>query len=257
MLIGDICNNHCGSRAILEAMVKALSGAGVDIAKVQSYRADKLRKDYPDYEKEYSYYKTHELSEDDHRFFIEICEKYKIQPLTTVFDMETVDFLAGELGLKQVKIASPDANNWALIDRCLEKFEKVIISAGLHTQQEIRSLQSYVGGKNVAILHCVSKYPTDMQSVNMRQLMDGFSDHTTGLDAAKLAISLGAEYVERHFTLSRHLPGKDHHISSTPEEFAELVTWRDNVKTMMGSGVRELSAEELANREKYRGRWSA
>jgi len=271
-IISDCCANHMGDRRIMEAMIKAASGAGVDIVKFQSFRADKLRKDWPDYENAYQYYKRHELSESDHCFLMEKCKENGIEFLTTVFDLETVDFLAG-LGLKQVKIASPDCNNWELIDKCLEKFDRIIISTGLHTPEEIFSLKRYLGkvhvtDKRVAILYCVSLYPTDLGQVKMLTMKHamtgpydswtehGYSDHTLGTDAAKLAIALGADYVEKHFTLNRNLPGKDQAISATVEEFREICEWRDKVKVMMGSGVRELSPEELANREKYRGRWS-
>jgi sialic acid synthase SpsE len=257
----------------MESMIKAAASVGVDIIKFQSFRADKLRKDWPDYENAYRYYKAHELSEDDHIWLMEKCRENGIEFLTTAFTLDVVDFLAG-IGLKQVKIASPDANNWALIDRCLEKFEKVFISTGLHTSEEVFNLKTYLGrkhviNKRVAILHCVSLYPVELEQVKMTLLKHsmigpynswtehGFSDHTTTLGASKLAISLGADYIERHFSLSRYLPGKDHFFSSTPEEFAELVAWKSKVEIMMGTGTRELSPEELANREEYRGRWSA
>ncbi|MFA4834916.1 MAG: N-acetylneuraminate synthase family protein [Dehalococcoidia bacterium] len=243
----------------MEAMIKAAAEAGVDIVKFQSFKAEKLRKDYPDYKANYAYYKAHELSDSDHYFIVERCQHYNIEPLFTVYDLETVSFLADDLGVGQVKIASPDMSNWELIDRCLEKFSRVFISTGMHSKTEISELRTHVYNRasQVVLLHCVSQYPTEPKDVNLSKLLghQGFSDHTTTLDASKLAISLGADYVERHFTLSRHLPGRDHHISSTPEEFAELVAWRDMVKVMMGSGVRELSPGELASREKFAGRF--
>lgn len=261
-----------GDRRIMEAMIKAAASVGVDIIKFQSFKADKLRKDWPDYENAYRYYRQHELSESDHKFIMLKCHENDIEFLTTVFSLETVDFLADELGLKQVKIASPDANNWELIDKCLEKFEKVFISAGMHKIKEIADLARYINLKTpreerskATVFHCVSLYPVRPERVDMAMLKiiekmfggNGFSDHTITLDASKLAISLGADYIERHFTLSRWLPGNDQHISSTPEEFAELAAWRDKVDVMTGKSVRELSPDELANREKYRGRWSA
>jgi len=266
-ILADCCCNHMGDRRIMEAMIKAAAGAGVDIVKFQSFRADKLRKDWPDYENAYQYYKRHELSESNHHFLMEKCKENNIEFLTTVFDLETVDFLAG-LGLKQVKIASPDANNWPLIDKCLEKFDRVFISTGMHTDADIGLLkkhirydiQAYNPDNKVVLFHCISAYPTSLDKVNMECLrtymLNGFSDHTLGTDAAKLAIALGADYIEKHLTLNRTLPGNDQAMSATVEEFREICEWRDKVKVMMGSGVRELSSEELADRDKYRGRWS-
>ena len=261
-VIADCCANHMGDRRIMEAMIKAAAGAGVDIVKFQSFRAEKLRKDWPDYENAYQYYKRHELFESDHHFLMAKCRENNIEFLTTVFDLETVDFLAG-LGLKQVKIASPDCNNWALVDKCLEKFDRVFISTGMHTKKEIHNLFNHAIMTNckykrdLLLLQCVSLYPAPIEEINFDfDFFGGFSDHTLGTDAAKLAIALGADYVEKHLTLNRNLPGNDQAMSATTEEFREICEWRDKVKIMMGSGVRELSGEELANREKYRGRWS-
>ncbi len=261
-IIADACCNHMGDRRIMEAMIRAAAGAGVDIVKFQSFRADKLRKDWPDYDNAHAYYKAHELSESDHIWLMEKCREYGVSFLTTAFDLDTVDMLA-DLGLKQVKIASPDCNNWALIDKCLEVFEKVFISTGMHAREEIVQLVGRIRAKkkinNVSIFYCVSSYPAHPEVLflgNMNIFYSGFSDHTLGTDAAKLAIALGADYVEKHLTLNRNLPGKDQAFAGTVEEFREICQWRDKVKAMMGSGVRELSPEELANREKYIGRWS-
>jgi N,N'-diacetyllegionaminate synthase len=243
----------------MEAMIRAAASVGVDIVKFQSFRANKLRKDYPNYEQERAYYAAHELSMRDHSFLMDRCEEYGVEFLTTVFDLDTVDFLQ-DIGLRQVKIASPDANNWALIDKCLKAFDHVIISTGLHTSQEIAELWQYVHMRPVTILACTSLYPAPTENLGLEGFRRygnwGYSDHSLGTDAAKLAIALGADYVEKHFTLNRNLPGKDQAFAGTVEEFKEICQWRDKVKVMMGSGVRELTAKELENRKKYIGRWS-
>jgi N,N'-diacetyllegionaminate synthase len=255
-IIADCCCNHMGDRRIMEAMIKAAAGAGVDIVKFQSFRANKLRRDYPNYEQERAYYAAHELSMMDHSWLMDKCKEYGVEFLTTVFDVDTVDFLA-DLGLKQVKIASPDCNNWALIDKCLKRFKRLIVSTGLHTEEEIKKAYFKYAGVDVAWLKCVSKYPAELSDLHMGdRLLYGLSDHTLGTDAAKLAISLGADYVEKHFTLNRNLPGKDQAFAGTVEEFKEICQWRNKVKAMMGSGVRELTEQELENRKKYIGRWS-
>ena len=245
-------------------MIRAAAEAGVDTIKFQSFTAGRLSKDYPNYHEAFRYYRAHELSADDHLWLLDECGQCGIGFLTTAFDVQTVGFLAS-IGVKEVKIASPDANNWPLIDKCLEKFDRVVISTGMHTADEIERLIAYVApSRKVTLLHCVSLYPTPLEAVNMEMLrlyksvegIDvGFSDHTLGLDAAKLAIAFGAAVLERHYTLSRHLPGKDHFFSSTPEEFKELVDWRNRVRAMVGDGRRELGPEELRNRELYQGRW--
>lgn len=258
-IIADIGANHCGSRELMSKMVVRAAGAGIDIVKFQSWRADKLRKDWPDYDNAYAYYKKHELSESDHRFLIKQCRKHGIEPLFSVFDVDTVDFLSN-LGMEQVKIPSPDCNSWKLIDRCLTKFKHLIISTGMHSIEEVGKLADFLkqNSNKVTVMHCVSLYPTPLDKVNMMRiayLMQhfpsvGFSDHTLGVDASKVALCLGVSCVERHYTLDKTLPGKDHAISSLPHEFAELVEWRDKVKQIMYSpGFHDKEAR------KYIGKW--
>jgi len=259
ILIADIGANHCGDRKLMEKMVKTAAKIGIDVCKFQSWRADKLRKDWPDYENAYKYYKERELSEDDHVFLMETCEKHGIEFLTTVFDLDTVDFLAS-LGLRRIKIASPDANSWRLIDKCMVNFDHVIISLGMHTPEEVGQLAEFLGDRRdrVTVMHCVSLYPTPPDKLNMIRLAAlmqvfpsvGFSDHTLGTDAGKLALCLGVSALEKHFTLDRHLPGKDQEMSALPREFKELVEWREKVRQMMyNPGNHDLGAR------KYIGRW--
>ena len=83
----------------------------------------------------------------------------------------------------------------------------------------------------LSVLYCISKYPTEYEDIDFdkMQLFDGFSDHTVDLKASKKAIELGVEYIERHFTLGKFLPGKDHFLSSTPDEFKELAKHRNYI----------------------------
>ena len=241
-LVADFCSNHMGDRRIIEAGIKTLAEIGVDFCKFQSFRADRLNKNWPDYQKALEYYRSVELSDDDHVFILDKCLEYRIVPMFTVFDVERVQFLRQiNHGAWQeraiVKIASPDANNWALISEALSRIGAVVISTGMHTPGQIKQLKEFVDDINVgctrhvAYLYCVSKYPTPYEEIDFdrMQLFDGFSDHTEGLRAAKKAIDLGMGYIERHFTLGKHLPGLDHKFSSTPDEFRELVEYRDYV----------------------------
>ena len=262
-IIAEMCNNHCGSMEIAEAMIRAAASAGADACKFQSFRADKLRKDYPDYEKEYAYYKKHELSYEDHVFLMQKCQENGVEFITTVFDLDTVDMLK-ELGLKTVKIASPDANSWRLIDKCLANFEQVIISTGMHTWDEIDKLRDYCAEKqgetDVTILYCVSEYPTPIGKIRLGiinrikipgKINSGFSDHTEGTQAAKIAIAMGADVIEKHFTLNQCLPGKDQRFAGTYEDFIEITGWRNLVSYLISDN----GNLDKTNRAKYQGRW--
>lgn len=241
-LIAECCNNHMGDRKIMQKMIRTLAQAGVDVCKFQSYRADRLNPSWPDYEKSLEYYKKHELSEEDHMFLTEECHKQGIEFLTTVFSSDLISSLT-KLGIKRVKIASPDCNNWSLIAECLQHFDHIIISTGMHSPAEINALADFLKNdlNRVTVMHCVSLYPCPEDKINLLRIGSlmklfpsvGFSDHTLGTDAAKVAMCLGVACVEKHFTLDRSLPGKDQAMSATTDDFKELVQWRDKVRTMM------------------------
>lgn len=260
-IVADACSSHNGSRELMEKMIKSASKIGVDLIKFQSFKADNLNKSWPDYENSLAYYKSVELSETDHVFILDKCKKYGIEPLFTAFCLESADYLA-TLGLDTVKIASPDANNWPLIDKCFANFKQVLISTGLHSQSEIKKLVDKVKpyGNRVTLLHCVSLYPTPPEKVNLLRIAAlmqevksvGFSDHSLSLDAAKIAMNLGVSVIERHFTLDRDMPGKDQKISSVPKDFKELVEWRNKVQTMMYCREKEVDSEN----RRYISRWN-
>lgn len=262
-IIAEACNNHMGDRRIMEAMIRAAAAIRVDTIKFQTYDADKLNKDWPNYEDAKRYYAEHQLSTNDHIFLINKCKEYKIGFLSTAFDIDSAQMLY-ELGQKEVKIASPDANNWGLIDKCFDCFEHIIISTGMHTDWEIEALKEYANlksrrGKNktVTLLHCVSAYPASIQNLNLKKAPKlgnafiewGFSDHSIGTDAAKIAIAMGASVVEKHFTLNTYLPGKDQAFAGEVRDFLELINWRRTVDTCLNG-----NAPEITN-ALYKTRW--
>ena len=261
-IIADLSSNHMGDMEVVEAMIRCLAEHGIDIVKTQSWQADKLRRDMSDYEINYKYYKSRELSDEDHITIKQMCDHYGIEMLTTCFDVDRVEFLAS-LGLRAVKVGSPDTGSHRMIAMLLDRFEHVIISTGVATEQELADTIHLCDNRDVVFLHCVVKYPCPLDEVNMERMLHleqmgvrvGYSDHSMGTAAGKYAICLGAEYVEKHFTLSRYLSGRDQEMSATIEELAELVQWAELVDSMRGVAVPPVSDAELTYREKYIGKW--
>ena len=89
---------------------------------------------------------------------------------------------------------------------------------------------------NVKYLHCISKYPTELSELNLRnidfRLVDGFSDHSIGVTAALFAMSNGASIIEKHFTDDKMKYGPDHSGSATPDEFETLCKFRDELSAL-------------------------
>mgnify|MGYP002629786911 CR=1 FL=1 len=261
-IIAEFTSNHLGDMRIVRAMLEESKRIGVDVVKFQSWQARQLRKDFPDYDATFARHSSAELSDEQHREIVAMCQDVGVEFLTTCFDLSRVDFLAS-LGVSTIKVASPDATSWALIEKLAARFETLIISTGLISSAELAELMKRINPEQVVLLHCISLYPTPLNQVNLARMEHiraqgfrvGFSDHTAGPEAAMLAIARGAEVIEKHFTLSHALPGKDQQMSATPDVFAQICQWRDQVATMMGKPTRELTETEETIRATYVGKW--
>lgn len=230
-IIVDACCNHLGDREILESMIEQAAQCGADFIKFQAFKAENLNKNYPDYHKNHAYYKKVELAEVDYPVILGLCDRYKIKCMFTIFHMELVNFLKA-LGVEHVKIASPNADDDALIKECVYLFDNIYISCGMIGAQRIKELRD-----NYPIAHlfyCVSRYPTMLKHINFDKMLefDGFSDHTIGLIAPSKAICYNMGFIEKHFTLGKHLPGKDHFYSIDPDQLIELVELRNYIKNI-------------------------
>jgi N,N'-diacetyllegionaminate synthase len=183
--------------------------------------------------------------------------------LTTVFDVHRVEFLAS-IGLEAIKVPSPDASNTELLTRMKGRFPHIIVSTGMHYGHEIAQAAEILKGTSYTFMHCVSLYPHDLDRANLsriywlRQFTDsvGYSDHSSGIEAAKIAAAMGVTYIERHTCISRYGPGRVNPWDTTPEQWEELARYVEKVEVAMGASEITLSEREIAARERFIGRWS-
>jgi sialic acid synthase SpsE len=268
-LIAEVGSNHLGSLDMLEAYFKEAANAGANYIKFQAWKAEKLNTDLGWTMEDFEYYNHCEISV---REIMLLACRNNVKPLFTVFDLETVDEVYNELTFFEkeliVKIASPDMLSYSLIDKCLDKFDKVLISTGMHSTEEIFQLGSYIKTKKlshkVVLLHCVSDYPALLSNVNMARVEYlknggfawGYSDHTTGIEAAVMAAAMGAEFIEKHVTLSTSLPSRDAYMSITFKEFDELAKWNYDFQEIKGSiSSYDITQKDKLMRLKYIGKW--
>jgi N,N'-diacetyllegionaminate synthase len=188
-----------------------------------------------------------------------------VEFLATPFDEDCLKALV-DLGAGAVKIASGDLTHHPLLRAAAAARLPILLSRGMSEEAEIaRALEaiSGAGGEQVALLHCVSRYPPDDEEMNLRavgRLAErfgtpvGLSDHGPGATAALGAVALGACVVEKHFTLDRALPGPDHAFAMTPGEFAEMTREIRRLEAMLGSG--RLGPSERERDERRIGRRS-
>jgi N,N'-diacetyllegionaminate synthase len=258
-VIAEAGVNHNGDIEMAHRLVDAAVDAGADAVKFQTFSADRLvTVDAPkaEYqiettggdESQYAMLKRLELNPDLHQELMDHCRERGILFLSTPFDEQSADLL-NDLHIAAFKIPSGEITNLPFL-RYVARFGKpMIISTGMSTLFEVKQAVGTVhqaGNGFTAVLHCVSNYPTAPEDVNLRSMEMlrmfrspvGFSDHTLGIEIPLAAVALGADIVEKHFTLDRDLPGPDHRASLEPDELAAMVAGIRKVEAALGDRLK-------------------
>jgi N,N'-diacetyllegionaminate synthase len=270
-IIAEAGVNHNGSLELAIDLVDAAKKAGADAVKFQTFRADKIvtrkagkaayqKKHTPRGETQYEMLKRLELSREDHRELLDQCRRRKVAFMSSPFDQESADFL-GELGLERFKVGSGEITNLPLLRHVAAKGRPVILSTGMSSlgevEQAVETLRA-AGCSDITLMHCTTQYPAPPEEVNLKamftmraafQVPVGYSDHTPGIEIPIAAAALGAEVLEKHFTLDKGLEGPDHKASLDPTEFQAMVRAVRTVEMALGDGVKRLAPSELPNRD--------
>lgn len=299
-IIAELCQNHNGDIKVLEEMVHAAAESGAEYAKVQSMLSKDLThrirfdeglieggeikvKKRP-YDAELDRLSKLDLNDDEHHLFLEICSKYKIKPMTTIFNRSRLKFIES-LNFDLIKISSFDCASHKMIKEISNsKFKEVIVSTGCTYDHEIKKTSEILKDKDFTLMHCVSIYPTPLTEVHLERINYlrnfsknvGMSEHSNSdKDGLKISISsliYDVKYIERHFTILPKDQTKDGIVSLDPKELKLLCDMSKKSKTeisnyisenikefdqMKGLKQRELSADELLNRDYYRGRFAS
>lgn len=273
IIIAEAGVNHNGSLLNAFKLIDVAVEAGVDYVKFQTFKAAKLvsttakKAEYQidntknAMESQLEMLQKLELSEEDHHALIEYCNQKGIKFFSTAFDLDSLAYLS-TIGLEMVKIPSGEITNLPYLRLAAKLFSKVILSTGMATLEDIRLalnvfLDSGIPKQNVTILHCNTEYPTPMQDVNLKAMLNiqqefgteiGYSDHTLGIEVPIAAVAMGAKMIEKHYTLDRSLSGPDHIASLEPNELKAMVSSIRNIElALLGSGLKEPSSSELKN----------
>lgn len=267
-IIAEAGVNHNGDIGLACRLVDAAKEAGADCVKFQTYVTDndtsrlcekaEYQKGEQD-ESQYALLKRLELSFEDFRKLNEYCQKKGIMFLSTPFDLDSARFLR-TLGMRIWKVASSEVEHFQLLRYIGQTHEDVILSTGMCDMQEIERavevLRRYGAGE-ICILHCNTEYPTPMEDVNLRAMREiaerfgcrvGYSDHTAGIEVPVAAVALGAQIIEKHFTLDRTMEGPDHAASLEPEALKAMIRAIRNIEKAVGEGTKEPSKSELKNK---------
>ena len=259
-IIAEIGVNHNGDPELAMKMIDAIAAAGADCVKFQTFRAQEFVNDV---EETYTYtsqgrkvtesmlemFQRLELKQEEFARLFEHTRELGLVPLSTPTDREAV-------GAGGFKIGSDDLVYTPFLKYVAAKGKPVILSTGMAEEADITRAVSTLrnaGNEQIALLHCVSLYPTPDEHVNLRRisalrekfnLPAGYSDHSSGMSAALAAVALGSCVVEKHFTLNHDLPGPDHWFSADPAELKELVSGIRRVEQQRGVPEPAMSVEE-------------
>jgi N-acetylneuraminate synthase len=243
--IAEVSANHLGSLKRAHQLVDAAADAGASAVKFQTYTADTMTLDLPEFSvieghelwggrTLYSLYQEAMTPWDWHPELFEHCRERGVIPFSSPFDRTAVEFLES-LNAPMYKIASLESSDHELIKLVGETGKPVIASTGATEFQEIESLVEVfraTGNKDLTLLVCTSSYPAEPSEAHIRRMKTlsdafgvkvGLSDHTLGIGVSVAAIALGATAIEKHITLKRSDGGADGAFSMEPSEFKALV----------------------------------
>lgn len=284
-IIAEVGECFNGSMEQARRMIKEASQAGCDIVKFQILDMDEVSADDP----EYDWFCKIELDREKIGLLKKWAEEEHIDVLFTPVSLKTASFLAEE-NIHTVKIASSFIRKMELIKYINEHFQTVYVSTGMADLEEVRKVvQILKKPKEVVILHCISEYPTgplleqrglkaleeqdahlNMINILKREFSEckiGYSDHTDGVFVPVIAAAMGAEVIEKHFTLDRQTPirnyeqkkeymGTDHVLSVEPDNLRKMVELIRRVEQCQGDMRWSRSQGEIILCDFLRGRYT-
>lgn len=260
--------------SIMEAakmMILEARNAGIHGVKFQTYKAETLAsKNSPSYwdtseeptVSQYELFKKFDaFGVDEYKELAGFCEQVGIEFCSTPFDLESVDYL--EPLMSVYKISSSDLNDIPFIEAIAKKNKPILLSTGASNLDEIKNAVAAIrkyNGQKLTLLHCVLEYPTPYSHANLEKISSlknafpdayiGYSDHTkpdADYDVVQTAYLLGAQIVEKHFTLDKSLRGNDHYHAMDVRDAEEILRRIAFTDVLRGSGkLAYLDSEQTA-----------
>ena len=268
-----------GVTPLEEAMryVDEAQRAGIDAIKFQSYKAGKIASkhspSYWDLTKEPTtsqyalFQKFDHFNEQEYRQLCEHCRQRGIDFMSTPFDYDAVDYLTDMVDV--FKISSSDLSNLPFIRYIARKGKPIYLSVGASYLSEVEQAVRVMKEENcpqIALLHCVLSYPCKNEDANLNilktlkavfpDLIIGYSDHTLpdpNMTILSTAYLLGAEVIEKHFTLDKTLQGNDHYHAGDPEDFRRAISNFELIAQILGQSEKTvLPCEEVPRKQARR-----
>ncbi len=270
-IIAELSANHNGSLQTALETIKAAKKIGANAIKLQTYTAETMtlnskNEDFMvsggtlwDGKSLYELYEWATTPWEWHKELFEYARSLDIDIFSTPFDKSAVDFLE-QFNPSAYKIASFEITDYELVRYVASKQKPIIISTGIATINEILDVVNIcrsMGNEEIVLLKCTSQYPAPLEEANLKTISNmketfgvevGFSDHTIGVTAPIVAVTLGAKVIEKHFILDKSIGGADCEFSLDKKEFKLLVdVVRDTEKLL---GVVDYSLDEKKQKQR-------
>tara|TARA_R110002096_G_scaffold150352_3_gene312251 strand:- start:3061 stop:4086 length:1026 start_codon:yes stop_codon:yes gene_type:complete len=261
-IIAEAGANHNRNFDQALKLIDVAKAAGADAVKFQTYSSETLySKNTPNfagYKNINKLIKDIELPREWQKDLKQYCDTVGIEFMSTPFDETAVDELV-DIGVKRLKISGFESTDWRFVDMVAKTGLPLIISIGIGFELKnigriLDIVEKY--DNDLTLLHCNNAYPTPIQDINLNsiKMLKGFkhvnavglSDHTESVLTPALAVTMGATVIEKHFTLSRHLPGPDHPFALEPNELRQMVSNIRAAEIMLGTVKDGYSQSELS-----------
>jgi N,N'-diacetyllegionaminate synthase len=252
--------NHNGDIKIAKKLIDEAKKSGADAVKFQTYNSEEFLTTSSQY---FEFFKNVELSYEDFGELSDYAKNVGITFFSSPFDIDSATELK-KIGVPCFKIASSDLTNLPLIKHISKMNLPMIISTGVSTMEEIEEAVNLCYSENnnkIALMHCVADYPTKLEESNLRAIESmkqsfnvpiGYSDNGESDLVDIVAVSLGANLIERHFTLDKNMKGPDHSFSITPIQLTNLISQIRLIEKIRGNGIKTPTLSELKNKNEIR-----
>jgi pseudaminic acid synthase len=269
-IIAELSANHNGNLETALESIRAIKKTGADAIKIQTYTADsitlnvksdlfKIQGTVWDGQYLYDLYQQAYTPWEWHAEIFDCARKEGLVCFSSPFDIAAVDLLE-KLNCPIYKIASMEITDIPLIEYAASKRKPMIISTGIANADDIElaiNTCKKAGSSDITLLQCTSEYPAKPEDANLLMIQDmalrfgvktGLSDHTMGIVAPVVAVSLGATVIEKHFILDRNVGGPDAHFSLNAGEFTAMVSAVRDAEKMFGKISYELTDKMIKSR---------
>jgi pseudaminic acid synthase len=271
-IIAELSANHNGDLSKALESIKAAKEFGANAIKIQTYTAETMtlnsrKNDFIvkggtlwDGKTLYELYELASTPWEWHEEMFSYARQLGITIFSSPFDKSAVDFLE-KFDPPAYKIASFEISDYELVRYTASKGKPIIISTGVASIDEIQDVVDIcreVGNNDIILLKCTSAYPAALEDANLKTIpnlaetfnvVSGFSDHTMGITAPIVAVTLGAKVIEKHFILDKAIGGPDADFSLDKKEFTELVAKIRDAEKLLGHVDYRMTDKKLKNKQ--------